>query len=299
MRVILFFIDGLGLGPAGENNPLSTTSTPCLNQLLDKHSLTIEAVGTNNQVTALYALDANLGVPRLPQSATGQTTLLTGINAAKSLGRHLRGFPNEALRKILATEGILKKVLLLGKSPVFINGYRPEFFTQIEEGERFYSATTLMNLYTGLHFHSFDDMAAGLSVYSDVTNEVLHDMGFDVPFVQPEDAGEIVARRLSTHHFVLFEYFLTDMVAHKQNREKAAYSISVIDRFLCGIITHIDLSDTLLIITSDHGNIEDLSTSSHTANPVPFLLIGKRPLNLPVPHDLTGVTPYIINILSR
>ena len=298
MRVILFFIDGLGLGPSGQDNPLSTTNTPCLHQLLNGHSLTIEAVGINNKVAALYSLDASLGVPGLPQSATGQTTLLTGVNAAKSIGRHLRGFPNEALRKILATEGILKKVLAMGKKPVFLNGYRPEFFTQIEQGERCYSATTLLNLYAGLHFHSFDDMAAGLSVYSDVTNEVLHHMGFEVPFVQPEAAGKIVARRLSNHHFALFEYFLTDMVAHKRNHEKAAYSISVIDRFLSGMIEHMDLSDTLLMITSDHGNIEDLSTSSHTANPVPFLLIGKRPRHLPIPHDLTGVTPYILNILS-
>jgi bisphosphoglycerate-independent phosphoglycerate mutase (AlkP superfamily) len=32
--------------------------------------------------------------------------------------------------------------------------------------------------------------------------------------------------------------------------------------------------DGLVLVTSDHGNMEDLSTRRHTANPVPCLLFG-------------------------
>jgi hypothetical protein len=38
-------------------------------------------------------LDASLCVPGLPQSATGQAALLTGLNAPELMGRHIEGFP--------------------------------------------------------------------------------------------------------------------------------------------------------------------------------------------------------------
>ncbi|MCW3488938.1 metalloenzyme [Dethiobacter alkaliphilus] len=299
MQVVLFFIDGLGLGPINEYNPLATTAMPCIKDLLDGKSLTLEAVGTKTQKASLHSLDATLGVPGLPQSATGQTTLLTGVNAARALGRHIRGFPTEPLRKILAAEGILKKVLELPQKAVFLNGYRPEFFTDLSNGERFYSATTLMNLYAGLPFHSFADMAAGRSIYSDITNEVLQEMGFDVPYVSPEKAGKTLAENAARHDFLLFEYFLTDMAAHKRDREKTAYCLTTIDRFLASILKELDLSQTLFIITSDHGNIEDLTTSGHTRNPVPLLLIGAGHDNLRPISDLTEVTPLILELLQQ
>lgn len=299
MRVVLFFIDGLGLAPANDHNPLHTTPTPCLERLLGGKRLTLEAVGTSTETATLLALDATLGVGGLPQSATGQTTIFTGVNAAKAVGRHVSGFPIEPLRKILRAEGILKKIVEMGKKPVFFNGYRPEFFTELNGGNRCYSATTLLNLYAGLHFQSFEDMAAGRSVYSDITNEVLQAMGFAVPYLDPLEAGRILAQNAAAHDFLLFEYFLTDMVAHKRNREKAAYCVSVIDTFLTGIVSSLNLSDTLIVITSDHGNLEDLSTANHTINPAPCLLIGaghNRPNTL---ADLTDLAPFILACLQE
>lgn len=297
MRVILFFIDGLGLAPAGEHNPLATTPTPCLNRLLGGFDLTHEAVGVSTENATLLALDACLGVPGLPQSATGQTTLFTGVNAAKAVGRHVRGFPTDPLRKILAEKGLLKQILAAGKKPVFLNGYRPEFYELLDAGQQYFSATTLMNLYAGLHFHSFEDMAAGRSVYSDITNEVLHALGFDVPYLSPEAAGKILAENAAAHDFLLFEYFLTDMVAHKRDQQKVAYCLTVIDQFLSSILSHLDLSQTLLLLTSDHGNLEDLSTGSHTLNPVPLLLVGQGHKTPPQISDLTEVAPFVMSCL--
>lgn len=57
----------------------------------------------------------------------------------------------------------------------------------------------------------------------------------------------------------------------------------------------------LLLLTSDHGNLEDLSTRRHTANPVPGLLIGGLPLRREFArdlHDLTGITPAIYDFLA-
>lgn len=299
MRVVLFFIDGLGLAPASVNNPLSTSDTPCLNNLLGGRDLTIDAVGSSDTLAALQALDATLGMPGCPQSATGQTTLFTGINASKALGRHLRGFPNESLRNILKAEGILKKIVSMGKKPTFLNGFRPEFFTLLSEGEICFSASTMLNLYADLPFYTFEDMAAGRSVYSDITNEVLHELGHQVPLVTPEDAGKILARATDNYDFVLFEYFLTDMIGHKRDREKAAKCINTIDRFLDSVTSSIDFSDTLLMITSDHGNLEDLSSGSHTTNPVPLLLMGPDAHAVSPLTDLTDILPFIIDILGK
>lgn len=300
MRVILFFVDGIGLAPAGINNPFSTTATPCLDRLLGGSRLTSEAVGKSTEVATLNALDATLGVQGLPQSATGQTALFTGLNAAKVMGRHVSGFPPEPLRRILQTDGILKKILSAGKKAVFLNGYRPEFAADLTGGNRCFAATTLINLYAGLPFYSFEDMAAGHSLYSDITNEVLHAMGFEVPYLSPEEAGKILVQKVAAYDFLLFEYFLTDMVAHKQDRSKAAECLSVIDRFVGSVIAHLDLAETLFILTSDHGNLEDLTSGNHTANRVPCLLVGAKQHQLQAPLiSLLDISPFILRSLNN
>ena len=57
----------------------------------------------------------------------------------------------------------------------------------------------------------------------------------------------------------------------------------------------------LILLTSDHGNLEDLSTHGHTRNPVPGLLIGALPLRRAFAAgliDLTGITPAILHLLN-
>jgi 2,3-bisphosphoglycerate-independent phosphoglycerate mutase len=59
------------------------------------------------------------------------------------------------------------------------------------------------------------------------------------------------------------------------------------------------------LLTSDHGNLEDLSTRRHTANPVPALLIGApayrnafATLLKGRDQDLTIVAPAILQFLA-
>jgi bisphosphoglycerate-independent phosphoglycerate mutase (AlkP superfamily) len=57
--------------------------------------------------------------------------------------------------------------------------------------------------------------------------------------------------------------------------------------------------DMMVIITSDHGNIEDLSVKTHTLNPVPLLWLGPSYLEVqPLPKDITGVTPWVLRLLK-
>jgi 2,3-bisphosphoglycerate-independent phosphoglycerate mutase len=294
MRTVMLFIDGLGLAPAGDDNPLSTVHTPHINKLLSGHHLTTEALGYHNTKATLLSLDANLGLPGLPQSATGQTTLFTGINAAKAVGCHISGFPTEPLRNIIAAEGMLKRITAKGYRATFLNSYRPQFFTLTPEDVEYFSASTLLNMYAGLPFRTFDQMANGHAVYSDITNQVLIEAGFAVASVTPEKAAKILTRISHEYDFLLFEHFQTDVVGHKSDTAKIAETVQNLDRFLGAITLNLDFDNTLLILTSDHGNLEDNSVSTHTNNPVPLLMVGAGRDKLPKLQDLTDVVPLIL-----
>ncbi|HHU30034.1 MAG: alkaline phosphatase family protein [Bacillota bacterium] len=297
MRVILFFIDGLGLAPACLTNPLAALDLPFMQKLLGGKKLTAEALGSHGS-SVLLALDSCLSVPGEPQSATGQTTLFTGVNAALAVGRHIRGFPTQPLRRLLAKEGLLQKVISLGKTALFLNSYRPQFFKDGFGSRRLYSVTTWLNYYAGLPFLTLDDLVSGRAVNNDITNEQLIALNYQVPRREPEEAGKILAQRAAEVDFLLFEYFLTDKYGHERDREKIAAALLSIDRFLEGIFAGLDTENTLFILTSDHGNLEDLSTAGHTKNPVPLLLVGPGLADLPEMRDLTVVTPFVLQRLQ-
>ncbi len=60
-----------------------------------------------------------------------------------------------------------------------------------------------------------------------------------------------------------------------------------------------DLDDALVLITSDHGNLEDERTDRHTLNPVPAVLVGaEREALAPRLHALTDLAPVCLEILT-
>jgi 2,3-bisphosphoglycerate-independent phosphoglycerate mutase len=96
VRCFFFFLDGVGLGaddPA--TNPLSATEMPNLQALLSGQKLVAASAPNESSQATLLALDACLGVPGLPQSATGQASLLTGINVPAKIGYHYGPKPNQ------------------------------------------------------------------------------------------------------------------------------------------------------------------------------------------------------------
>ena len=74
------------------------------------------------------------------------------------------------------------------------------------------------------------------------------------------------------------------------------------DKVLGGLLGAWDEQRGLILITSDHGNMEDLSTRRHTPNPVPALLVGEPGLRHAFSSglkDLTGITPAIMNLFQQ
>ena len=244
----------------------------------------------------LVRTDARLGVEGRPQSASGQTTILTGVNAPAALGYHKQGFPNEELREIIRRHSIFLQLKRAGVEATFANTYRQQFF---ETRPRWVSATTVAVEAAGLPFRRVDDLRAGHAVYHDFTNRLLIESGEDAPPRTPEEAAAVLAHVAAAHRFTLYEYFITDRMGHAQDMDGALVVLRDLARFVRATLARIDLTRTTVLITSDHGNIEDLSARNHTLNFVPTLAWGvARSLVSRRVRSLADITPTIFEILT-
>ncbi|HRH47093.1 MAG TPA: hypothetical protein PKY82_35935, partial [Pyrinomonadaceae bacterium] len=111
----------------------------------------------------LIATNAKLGVEGRPQSASGQTTIYTGINIPQTLGYHKQGFPNEAMREIIKENSIFLQLKQRKIEPnVFANAYTPRFFT---ETPRWKSATTCAVEAAGMQFRKLPDLIGSKALF--------------------------------------------------------------------------------------------------------------------------------------
>lgn len=274
-RTILVFIDGLGWG----------VPDPAVNPLYGYGGELFRLPARRDAVLPLSGggwarpIDAVLDVPGVPQSATGQSTLLSGVNCQQLLGKHLTGFPNEKLRAVLLEHSILKTLTDAGHDARFLNAFRPRFWGLSRERQLTLSATTVTNLAADLPFFTLDDIREGRSIYQEFTNTELRERGFDLEPMTPADAGRVLARASRELDFVLYEYFQSDKAGHSGDFDRCCGELRMLDAFMTALFDELkdDLTaGTLVLITSDHGNIEDATTRRHTTNPVPLMGWGDR-----------------------
>ncbi len=268
-RVLLFFIDGIGVGSDDpDRNPLATGAYPTLR--LTETQTPMARIGPPREARGL---DAGLGVAGLPQSATGQTAILTGINAPATLGHHASGFPGPTLRRILFEHSLMKQIRERGLSATFLNAFRPEYF-EMPHAQRRLSATSLATLASGARFRSWEDLVEGRAVTHDLTHWRVRERGYDLPMRTPEEAGEIIAAEAMRNDFSLFEYFETDRAGHAQDRSRAMRCLEDLHRALETVLARADLTKLAVLVVSDHGNLEDMSVATHTKNPALFAAWG-------------------------
>ncbi len=298
VQILMVFVDGMGLGdPDPATNPLVRAETPTLHRLLGGPLAGRTAVRTSE--AALVPLDARLGVPGLPQSATGQVAILTGENAPALVGRHVTPYPTAALRTLLEERGLFTRLQRRGIGAALANAYTPEYFAAISERRLRHAAITLHALQAGVRLRDVEDVRAGRAVYHDLTNARLREWGHTVPLIEPEDAGCILAGLARAQPFTLFEFFQTDLAGHGRVDDRVGV-VERLDRFLGAALDATDRDDTLLLVTSDHGNLEDERTDGHTLNPVPALLVGAgRDRMADRFHDLTDVAPGCLDLLGN
>lgn len=296
-KVLFIFLDGFGLGTAGEHNPLYASHPSFLTGLLCAD--VIQGTICSRNGLMFRPLDVCLGVEGLPQSATGQTALFTGINAAQALGCHLPAFPNPRLREIIAREALLKKVTALGLRATFANAYTPGYFEMVQEGKRMHSVTTLSVFAAGVPFRMVDNLADGDAVYWDVTRERFPPgLHTGIERITPELAGKHLAAIADRHELTVYECFLPDLIGHKRDHDGAVSCVEMLDRFL-GSVAKSKHDDVTLLVCSDHGNIEDLSVGVHTTNPVPLLAYGPAAPHFAGTKSILDVAPAILGSLQH
>jgi hypothetical protein len=308
MRVLMLFLDGVGIGVSNPSvNPLFAAPMGALRSLLDGQIPSLRHRRLASHATTLIPLDANLGVAGLPQSGTGQTALFTGVNGAAVAGRHFGPHPYSTLKPIIEEQNIFRRLLDAKKSPWFANAFPKRFFDYVEGKRSRLTVTTLSCMYSGLPLLRAPDLAAGRGVSADITNAGWHALGYpEMATIVPQEAGKRLARLASEHDFVLFEYWKTDHAGHAMSMTEATSVLETFDGMLTGILDSLDTRRTLLVITSDHGNIEDLSVRTHTRHPVPLILYGNRHRELAhriegdhnKPADLTTVTPALMDLIN-
>jgi len=292
MSVLLFFIDGLGIGSRGPQNPLD--------ELDDAAPLAIfrGEIPQTPFEGIVVPTDATLGVEGRPQSASGQTTILTGVNVPAQLGYHKQGFPNRAMLEIIREHSIFLQLTRAGVTPItFANTYTDRFF---DERPRWVSATTAAVEAAGLPFRKVADNKAGRAVFHDFTNRTLIERGEDVTPRTPDEAASVLARIAGENRFTLYEYFITDKVGHAQDMEAAKVVLKGLAGVIRGVLGRVDLNRTSVILTSDHGNIEDLSSRNHTLNQVPTIVWGANKERIADRiNTLADITPAIVQTLTE
>ena len=296
--LLFAFLDGIGLAEAGPDNPFSLVPMPHLEGLLGG-ALTLETVDKLSENgrpgLVLRALDACLGVPGLPQSATGQTALFTGVNAPAAVGDHVTAQPTAPLRDIIAEHSVLKRAAEAGARVLFANAHSQRFWEMVERRRRRLGASTLTALAAGAPIPDLDDLEAGRAVLWDITHEIASGhLDYGLPIVSAWEAGQRLARLAAEYDLVLYESFLPDLAGHR--RLEAAWVLQRLDDFLGAIFASCDPRITLLVC-SDHGNIEDSSTKMHSVNPVPLLVVGPGASWFSQAGDLLDVAPAILRLL--
>ena len=287
MRVLLIFLDGVGIGSNDPDaNPFLRARLDTLGELLGDITPLTQTAPHKGPNAILTPLDATLGVPGLPQSGTGQTALFTGMNAPAQFGRHFGPWVPVALREPLRQQNLLTLAGAAGRKVAFANAYPEELFADDQADRRTRDRTRgpvvdplragppIVALGAGVLNRHTTHLMRGDAVASEITNDGWrkHLHRTDLPVIRPAEAGRNLSRIAAQHDLTLFAHYSTDYVGHRGHMWEAVEALQKVDEFLSGVIAGME-NDLTVIVASDHGNIEDIRIG-HTLNPAFGLVFG-------------------------
>ena len=291
--VHILFLDGVGLAqPGSADNPFASAAMPYLTDLLGEEWFLAGRGRVTTPRASLVPTDANLGVDGRPQSATGQATILTGRNVPQLIGEHYGPKPNPAVADVIRAGTLFHEVSAAGGRAALITPYPEGYFAAIESGRRLLSSVPLAATSAGLPLMGADDLRFGRAVSPDFTGAGWRDhLGYsDIPLLTLPDAGRRIAAVAAEYDFSFFEHWPTDQAGHRGTLAEAVAHLESIDAVIGGLLDDWDDARGLLILTSDHGNLEEKAHRQHTRNPVPTILIGRdHAHHATIINDLTDI----------
>jgi 2,3-bisphosphoglycerate-independent phosphoglycerate mutase len=273
---ILIFLDGIGIGKADADiNPFFKNEFKTFNKIFgETPHLGKQKLDSGN--IHLFPTDACMGVEGLPQSGTGQTSIFCGVNAQKLIGRHFGPFPHSELIPVIKRKNIFVEMKELNRKVTFVNAYPKIFFDYIDSGKKRLSVTSLSCLLSGVRLNKAAELRAGTALSAEIDNHRwVNKLNYKLPVIKPSLAAKRLIKIASKHHFTLFEFFLSDHLGHGRINESFMHIYNTLDEFLFTILSTLPANYTL-IICSDHGNFEDISTKMHTLNPALTIAAGKN-----------------------
>jgi 2,3-bisphosphoglycerate-independent phosphoglycerate mutase len=125
------------------------------------------------------------------------------------------------------------------------------------------------------------------------------------PEMSAREVTNVVTKAIESGRFdfIVVNYANPDMVGHTGDITAAIQAVEVIDECLGKIAETIQAKQGVLIITADHGNVEEMENcdsgeplTSHTLNPVPFVLIGADKVSLKNVGTLADIAPTILDL---
>lgn len=297
-HILFFFVDGVGLGPESASNPFSQTATPALRRLAGGQAWDRPFAERRDDRTLVRSLDATLAVDGLPQSGTGQASLLTGANCATMVGRHFGPYPHSTTHTTLDRDNLFRQIQNLDDPalPVtFANAFPPQYF---EATRRRATVTTYCCEAAGVPLRDLSALRDGRAVAADLTGASWREhLGLEVPEWSLPEAAAVLLSTARRHAFTLFEYFLTDKVGHGRIDTPPGTIVGDLDRVFGALLDRLDPETDTLLVVSDHGNLEDTSHTQHTRNPVPLLVHGWAAPYFADATDLTDVAPAVVAAL--
>lgn len=297
MSVIFIFVDGIGVGKQTPYNPLFKNGWDSFTVFTEGDGLDDTLPAVKKERILYKPIDANLGVKGLPQSGTGQTTLFSGVNASEIAGKHYGPVPYTTTRFLLQEKSLFHSVLEMKLKPVFMNAYPEIFFKRAKKKNR-WTATTMMARSAGIRLKTMDDLLDGKALTAEITQNVWREqLGLNVPQITVEEAASRLLKAAETNDLVMYEFYLTDKAGHSMDKSYADRIRDILNPFLKFTSDNLNKNDTL-VITSDHGNFEDLSVKTHTRNPVPLFVKGGTDC-FEEAESIIDVTPGILETLKK
>ena len=179
----------------------------------------------------------------------------------------------------------------------FANAFPQRYLARAGGRGALLGAFSRATLLAGLPLRGQEELTAGRAVSANFGNRSWP-ADPDLPAPPTIDAAE-GGRRLATlalgHDLTYFEHWSTDWAGHHPDRHPPEGVLAELDAFLGGVLERWP-SDATLVIASDHGNLEDLSTGGHTRNPALCLWRGPGP-DRPL-RALTDLAPAMRVVLG-
>lgn len=301
MAFYFIFWDGVGYGKEDPSvNPFFAAKLPTLRRILGGQLPSERFTHFTSDTVSMTPTDATLGIAGLPQSGTGQTAIMTGLNAPQFVGKHFGPHPYSTLLPVIKEQNLFVQLRSRNKSFYFANGFPDRYLNHIMGPRGRVPTIALSYLSADGTLNTHARIKERTAISADISGSRWHELGHpDVPTAAPQEAGALFHSFGASYDLVFFEYFVTDHAGHSQEMPLAVEMLERMDGFLDGILSRFDPEKDTLLMISDHGNIEDLTVKTHTVNPVPLIVIGRQhPYFSSRITDLTHIAPAVISFLA-